>query len=730
MDFINNLQQRINQAISPTNPSPYQQQQQQQHLAYGQQPLTYGTPYAAHPSYTGGVSARYGTPPSPYGQTNTFAAQPQSLYGQNQYVQPQPAGYGYGPIPVAGQPPLTPIASPHSHLSPASPSSSSTKGGQWMCRNPKHHIRAHYFNSSTTHDGFISYRVGTDAATASKFQTKLEERGHAVFLDSGCLPFGQDWEEGFLQGLQTSRHIFYLISEASLKIMKDKLAKGERDNVLIEMEKGLDWHNEGKVIAVPIFVSTYNPVTGVKHLDFRIIEEIGAGDVKNVASGRRVKDTLNAMMKLNGVVHTSIHMTGQEIFLNFLDRNYQASHPYVSREILTHPTMEQAEFHIRTYQLSINSGMEGSSRLDPVKAALEALAKDEISSHGNILKVDLSLAMIIAFIGEVQRLQGLHKDARASFEEALRIMFGNFGASIVPDPIVLKKEAIIVSLFAMLCYNEDKFDECAALCKRGLLLYENMHGTRLHEDAHITLFLLAMSNTQLKKFDESVEYFEDCYLVCEASMAKNGASDPPMNLILLELAKCETERENWADAEDYAKQARDCVPPPTEAMRGLATVAHQASALLIDMERKKNKKRLSEPAASVAPPVPSTAPVPNGSPASPAFTPPSISPAAVAPSAEPGPSSEEFDHSITSTLANLALTGSKANTTTATPLSPTSKEKAQGWEQELRQKMENLIAMVGKIPLDESKQFEAEEVAANMDRMMKAVGVRYGVKLV
>ncbi|KAJ3099840.1 hypothetical protein HDU97_002716 [Phlyctochytrium planicorne] len=780
-----------------------------------QPPLPHGQP-PSHPqvAYTGAAGNTYaqqppavphGQPTQPYGQQGAYQehrlSRPPSVYSLHQAVAPQPyqqpqpqvqsqpqthppQGFGYAPV-SGHQAPLPPVpttSSPYAQI----PGPVPTPGGRWMCRNPKHHSHANSFtNPQTTHDGFISYRVSTDAAIASKLQTKLEERGHTVFLDSGCLHFGQDWEDGFLKGLQTSRHIFYLISEASLRIMKDKLARGEKDNVLTEMERGLDCHHEGKVIAVPIFVSTYNPITGVRPLGFRIIDEVGAGDARHVASGRLVRDTLGAMMKLNGVVHKTIIMTGQEIFQNFLDRGKSIS-PFIPRDFsdpAKEPVLQEALDVIQYYKFNVKD-LNGAAFLDPLHEKLENLEKEELARHGNNLKVDPTMALILTILGEVQFIQGKTKEARSNFEESLRILHATFGSGYIADTKVLIQESYCIGPFLMLSYADERFDECEALGKRALQLYEHIHGTRLHTDANITLFLLALSYTKLKRYDEAMEYFEDCLIVSHQPAHKGR--DPAINLVLLEIAKCEGERENWAEAERRAMEAKTAPGSPEESRKTPLPIAQQADAFLLDLDRKKRKKAGGD-APTVSSPVsiagsmdrdskqgglfnagPASS---NGSRASYVSIPsagPAAGPAAGSSRAEPVPPADadqpypapsaalqsqpiaptlpppqyqEFDHSVTETLANLAIANSNTGSSVGSssmasqrgnsyseksglPPVPGESEKKDGWELEVRQKIEVLIGMVGGIASEESRMFERDEVVANLDRMMKAVAMR------
>jgi TIR domain len=85
----------------------------------------------------------------------------------------------------------------------------------WVCKSHR----------QTSHDGFISYRVAADDGVAELLQARLQERNLSIFLDKQCLKHGEDWQIGFLNGLENSRFLFYLLSEKSLGIMVEKLKK-------------------------------------------------------------------------------------------------------------------------------------------------------------------------------------------------------------------------------------------------------------------------------------------------------------------------------------------------------------------------------------------------------------------------------------------------------------------------------------------------------------------------
>eukprot|EP00732_Lithocolla_globosa_P000624 Lithocolla_globosa_v1_NODE_222_length_5054_cov_15.686337.p1 type:complete len:676 gc:universal NODE_222_length_5054_cov_15.686337:3465-1438(-) len=107
----------------------------------------------------------------------------------------------------------------------------------WCCR----------WHNRGTHDFFVNYRVRTDAPHAEKLCLMLEneyivDQAHRrrvrVFWDQHCLPFGQNWEDGFLYGLTQSKVIVLVVSSQGLD--PTKRADTRQDNVLLEYEYALD----------------------------------------------------------------------------------------------------------------------------------------------------------------------------------------------------------------------------------------------------------------------------------------------------------------------------------------------------------------------------------------------------------------------------------------------------------------------------------------------------------
>jgi len=83
----------------------------------------------------------------------------------------------------------------------------------WTCK--KHKVKEH--------DVFINYRVKTEKDLAEKLflalslETKSDGKPIIPFLDAVCLNDGEDWEVGFLNGLEHAALLILLISEGGIE---------------------------------------------------------------------------------------------------------------------------------------------------------------------------------------------------------------------------------------------------------------------------------------------------------------------------------------------------------------------------------------------------------------------------------------------------------------------------------------------------------------------------------
>ncbi|KAJ3281675.1 hypothetical protein HDU79_010576 [Rhizoclosmatium sp. JEL0117] len=167
----------------------------------------------------------------------------------------------------------------------------------WQCRR----------HQSGHHDAFISYRVGSEASFAAALAPLIETVGlrrsnrlFRVFLDSKCLNDAEDWKDGFLNGLQGSKLIVYLISEASLNTLIGKTMDSRDDNVLLEIEAGLQLAEENKARIFPIVIGSTNSTGVYTSFDGSYFSPDKYPNINHAASGKNVRSTMSQFFRIQG----------------------------------------------------------------------------------------------------------------------------------------------------------------------------------------------------------------------------------------------------------------------------------------------------------------------------------------------------------------------------------------------------------------------------------------------
>ncbi|ORY23910.1 TPR-like protein [Rhizoclosmatium globosum] len=167
----------------------------------------------------------------------------------------------------------------------------------WRCNN-------HF---SGEHDVFISYRVSSEAQVAKWLASLIERVGRRrcnkdirVFLDSNCLNKGEDWEQGFLNGLRNSKLIIYLISAASLETLIEKTNANKVDNVLLEIETGLKMKAADQARLLPIFVGSIMADGSYSPFDTSYFSGSKYPDTIHAGSKNNVRDSMAHLFKIQG----------------------------------------------------------------------------------------------------------------------------------------------------------------------------------------------------------------------------------------------------------------------------------------------------------------------------------------------------------------------------------------------------------------------------------------------
>ena len=119
------------------------------------------------------------------------------------------------------------------------------------------------------YDVFLSYRVASDSSNVEKLYNLLTAQGFKVYWDKVCLQPGVDWEQGFCEGLLSSRTFVPLLSRDAINhTEKDwqnfsKLAIDSKcDNVFLEHRLAVELQGLGLIEKLfPIFIGDLNVTT-------------------------------------------------------------------------------------------------------------------------------------------------------------------------------------------------------------------------------------------------------------------------------------------------------------------------------------------------------------------------------------------------------------------------------------------------------------------------------------
>ncbi|KAI9340947.1 hypothetical protein BDR26DRAFT_861104 [Obelidium mucronatum] len=120
------------------------------------------------------------------------------------------------------------------------------------------------FDKAYKYRYFISYRVNSDKDFALELYLRLEvelrkqirfkaDPFKGVFLDRECLVTGEDWRNGFVEGLKNAQVVLLIVSKGSLENMM--LSDSSTDNLLLEWETALIAQEYHKCQILPIFVN-------------------------------------------------------------------------------------------------------------------------------------------------------------------------------------------------------------------------------------------------------------------------------------------------------------------------------------------------------------------------------------------------------------------------------------------------------------------------------------------
>lgn len=125
---------------------------------------------------------------------------------------------------------------------------------------------ARLIGEDAKYDIFLSYRVASDLSSAETLYKGLTNRGLKVFWDKMSLQPGVDWEQGFCEGLVSSRAFVPLLSRGAInhpsndrqnfsKLVHDSPC----DNVFLEYRFAVELHTLGLIEKIfPVFIGDFD----------------------------------------------------------------------------------------------------------------------------------------------------------------------------------------------------------------------------------------------------------------------------------------------------------------------------------------------------------------------------------------------------------------------------------------------------------------------------------------
>ena len=128
---------------------------------------------------------------------------------------------------------------------------------------------ARLIGEKAKYDVFLSYRVASDSQHVEKLYHLLTAQGFKVYWDKFCLEPGVDWEQGFCEGLVSSRAFVPLLSRDAIN-HPDKdwqnftklMADSKCDNVFLEHRLAVELQGLGLTEKIfPVFIGNLDAAT-------------------------------------------------------------------------------------------------------------------------------------------------------------------------------------------------------------------------------------------------------------------------------------------------------------------------------------------------------------------------------------------------------------------------------------------------------------------------------------
>ena len=128
---------------------------------------------------------------------------------------------------------------------------------------------ARLVGEKSKYDVFLSYRVASDSLHVEKLYQLLTAQGFKVYWDKLCLEPGVDWEQGFCEGLVSSRAFVPLLSRDAInhpsidwQNFSKLTADSKCDNVFLEHRLAVELQGLGLIEKVfPVFIGNLDATT-------------------------------------------------------------------------------------------------------------------------------------------------------------------------------------------------------------------------------------------------------------------------------------------------------------------------------------------------------------------------------------------------------------------------------------------------------------------------------------
>lgn len=144
------------------------------------------------------------------------------------------------------------------------------------------------------YDAYLSYRTASDFEHATIIYDGLTKRGYRVYWDNACLKPGEDWEQGILHGIMSSRAFIAILSRGAInhpQITSQNFSNlrpdSDCDMVALDHRLGIEMLGFGLIERIfPVLIGDYDTTTATYCNYFRsgchpLLPDISVKSVEN-----------------------------------------------------------------------------------------------------------------------------------------------------------------------------------------------------------------------------------------------------------------------------------------------------------------------------------------------------------------------------------------------------------------------------------------------------------------